>query len=468
MGNNVSSSREHSNAFVPIAFETEESCTHNDDYLSEEVVTVDYVHDVEFANNAKLQLQRTAHQSMSQEISSRRSSSSSCRGGTNTDATTSVCRSSSSSSNPPSVISSNDSSNGATSCSSTTSSCHDNNGEYSANAFSSIVSSAEGDECSQMKHRGLFDCVWNPYMHDSDLQIEKRSSIFESCGSFRSLNRARINEKSMDSSSSLDRGMLLHQNSSLSKTSITSSRASIMYTEEELQMPDGDEPTYESDMINRIRNYHVVTTASLPWMTGTAVNPLLRAAHLCRRNRLLQEGLPLQNKDKNSKTNDQIVEMEGDKKKTSLTQLDFETHEIDNEVFLDILQEDEHLKVGNSNLSTSSSSVCSSLDYSCFSLSEVDPPSRGSVSPLGDSERLTVTSRGRKLGPHLMASAEDIDGRVTLVIPWLVDANDRIILYGNGIDCAQFSSQKEQEKYIRRWLAEDAGMPIEAAELKIL
>ena len=34
-------------------------------------------------------------------------------------------------------------------------------------------------------------------------------------------------------------------------------------------MPDGDEPTFESDL-RRARTYHVITTAALPWMTGTA------------------------------------------------------------------------------------------------------------------------------------------------------------------------------------------------------
>jgi hypothetical protein len=136
-----------------------------------------------------------------------------------------------------------------------------------------------------------------------------------------------------------------------------------LYNENELLMEDGDFPTELSDLRPKVtimdgtyvrcRSFHVITTAALPWMTGTAINPLLRAAYLNKMNRTAVE---------------------------------------------------------------------------------------------------------KAIGQTCTALVFEMMGRVTLVVPWLYDAKDQRILYGD----VMFSNREEQELYIRDWLRTSANLPLEA------
>ena len=118
---------------------------------------------------------------------------------------------------------------------------------------------------------------------------------------------------------------------------------------------DDDDPTPQSNLTTEIyrRRFHIVTTAALPWFTGTAVNPLLRAAYILKRSR--------------------------------------EQYFAQNSI---------------------------------------------------------TTGFENKFEPN-----------VTLVIPWLIDAADRLKVYGNA---RIFESEADQESFIRSWMRESANLPEEA------
>jgi hypothetical protein len=145
---------------------------------------------------------------------------------------------------------------------------------------------------------------------------------------------------------------------------LSDNKSTLQYTDTELALSDS-QPTAASDLVSsdiaNQRPVWIVTTAALPWMTGTAVNPLLRAAYLSQRYR----------------------------------------------------------------------------------------QQRQQQQQAAEAEAARETETGITVTKSL----------VTLVVPWLESADDRVALYGPDW---QDSTQPEQEKYIRQWLAVSAGLPLEA------
>lgn len=159
---------------------------------------------------------------------------------------------------------------------------HQEDDNDSVSSSSSTTASSDGCSPTSRWEKYQTKSTRNETLKCTRLEEGESPSSSSKDDFFRSGSWLSFNSRSASSGTAAEADKDNRSSSRTSSSASLSSSRQLEYTTDELALPDA--VATEASDLSIVRPVYIVTTAALPWMTGTAVNPALRAAYLALRH----------------------------------------------------------------------------------------------------------------------------------------------------------------------------------------